>query len=71
MIGDHNPVCGMPTGRAGNDRLSGGTGADQLHGDSYTDSGDPVVDSGDGNDVCDGGREADTGASCESSISIP
>ncbi len=41
MIGDHNPVCGVPSGGAGNDRLTGNDGADAMHGDSYTDSGDP------------------------------
>src|SRR5262249_19574109 len=50
IIVDDNPVCGVPSGRSGNDELFGDDGDDQLHGDSLTDTGNPVFDSGSGND---------------------
>lgn len=49
----------------GNDTLAGDSGDDGLHGDNYTDTGDPVVDSGDGSDRCSGGAGTDSAARCE------
>jgi Ca2+-binding RTX toxin-like protein len=71
IVGDHDPVCGIPTGESGDDQLFGDAGDDQLHGDNNTDTGDPVVDSGDGNDACEGNAGTDTAALCESVTGVP
>ena len=71
IIGDHNPVCGVPSGRSGNDTLLGDDGDDQLHGDSFADSGSPLFDSGSGKDGRDGGVGTDVAALCESMVGIP
>jgi Ca2+-binding RTX toxin-like protein len=71
VIGDQNPFCGTPSGRSGNDSLSDNEGRDELHGDSYTDTGNPVFDSGDGTDGCDGGAGNDTAALCEFVTNVP
>jgi hypothetical protein len=42
-----------------------------LHGDNYTDTGDPVVDSGEGSDRCSGGAGTDSAARCERAVGIP
>lgn len=54
------PVCGIPSGASGDDELFGGRGNDDLHRDNKTDSGDPVLDSGDGIDICVGAAGIDT-----------
>src|SRR5918994_839236 len=56
---------------SGDDQLFGDAGDDQLHGDNHTDTGDPVVDSGDGTDACAGGAGIDTAALCESVTGVP
>src|SRR5918993_129260 len=71
IVGDHDPVCGIPAGVSGDDQLFGDAGDDQLHGDNHTDTGDPVVDSGDGTDACAGGAGIDTAALCESVTGVP
>ena len=71
LIGDHNPVCGVPSGHSGNDSLFGDDGDDQLHGDNFTDLANPEVDSGDGRDSCNGGAGTDTAALCESIVDVP
>lgn len=71
IVGDHDPVCGIPTGRSANDFLSGGDGDDELHGDNHTDSGDPAVDSGDGKDACGGGDGIDVSEFCEAIKNVP
>ena len=64
-------ICGVPTGRSGSDTVAGNSGDDGLHGDNYTDTGDPVVDSGDGRDRCSGGVGTDSAALCESTVGVP
>ena len=54
----------------GNDTLAGNSGED-LHGDNYTDTGDPVVDSGEGSDRCSEGAGTDSAARCERAVGIP
>ncbi len=63
-------------GGAGNDSVYGGTGNDRVFGDSGNDrvfgeSGTDVLNGGSGSDSCSGGTGVDTGASCESTSSIP
>ena len=64
-------MCGIPTGASGDDALVGGDGNDDLHGDNNTDTGNPVIDSGDGIDRCVGAAGIDTAAFCESVIGVP
>jgi Ca2+-binding RTX toxin-like protein len=71
IVGDNDPVCGVPTGAAGDDSLFGDDGDDQLHGDNFTDTGNPVFDSGTGNDTCDGGAGTDTAVNCERLTGVP
>jgi Ca2+-binding RTX toxin-like protein len=71
LIGDHFLICGVPTARSGNDTLSGESGNDGLHGDNYTDTGDPVFDSGEGRDRCLGGVGTDSAALRESVVGVP
>ena len=71
IVGDHDPVCGIPSGSSGDDTLFGDAGDDQLHGDNFTDTGNPVFDSGDGNDACDGNAGIDTAALCELVTGVP
>ena len=63
-------------GGSGNDTVRGGTGNDALYGDAGTDklygeSGTDTLNGGTGTDSCFGGTGADSGASCESTSSIP
>ena len=71
LVGDQDPVCGIPSGASGDDELFGGDGNDDLHGDNMTDTGDPVIDSGDGIDICVGAAGIDTAAFCESVTGVP
>ena len=71
LVGDQDPVCGIPSGASGDDELFGGEGNDDLHGDNMTDTGDPVIDSGDGIDICEGAAGIDTAAFCESVTGVP
>jgi len=71
IVGDSDPVCGVPTGNAGDDSLFGDAGDDQLHGDNFTDTGNPVFDSGTGNDTCDGAAGTDTAVNCERLAGVP
>jgi hypothetical protein len=71
IIGDHDPVCGIPSGSSGNDHLLGDDGDDELHGDSHIDSGIPVSDAGNGDDACDGAAGTDTAVLCESVVGVP
>ena len=71
IIGDHDPVCGIPPGSSGNDSLFGDDGDDDLHGDIHIDSGNPAFDSGSGNDTCNGNAGVDTATFCETVTGVP
>jgi hypothetical protein len=49
----------------------GGDRDDDLHGDNRTDTGDPVIDSGDGIDICAGAASIDTAAFSGSVTGVP
>jgi Ca2+-binding RTX toxin-like protein len=55
------------SGNSGDDALSAGSGDDIVSGDS----GDDDLDGGDGTDYCEGGAGTDSGANCETSVTIP
>ena len=59
IIGDHRAA--NPSGASGDDDLFGNVGNDGLHGDSFA----PTIDSGNGQDRCDGAAGTDTAANCE------
>lgn len=65
IIGDHRAA--NPSGASGDDDLLGDAGNDDLHGDSFADG----IESGDGQDKCDGGPTTDTAANCKEEIGIP
>jgi hypothetical protein len=44
---------------------------DQLHGDNFTDTGNPVFDSGNGDDACHGDAGIDTATLCELVTGVP
>lgn len=63
-------------GGVGNDTLNGGDGPDDLRGEQGNDTlvgnrGNDSLNGGQGNDSCDGKTGFDTGASCESKVSVP
>jgi hypothetical protein len=73
IVGDH--LAANPSGASGDDDLFGDAGNDGLHGDSFAPAtpGPPAtlpIDSGNGEDKCDGGPHTDTAANCEEKISI-
>jgi hypothetical protein len=74
IIGDH--LAANPSGASGDDDLFGDAGNDGLHGDSFAPAttGPPAtlpIDSGNGQDSCDGGLDTDTAANCEVLAGVP
>jgi Ca2+-binding RTX toxin-like protein len=72
--GDHQG--GSVSVVSGDDDLFGDAGNDGLHGDSFAPAttGPPAtlpIDSGNGQDSCDGGLDTDTAANCEVLAGVP
>ena len=71
IVGDH--LAANPSGASGEDDLFGDSGNDGLHGDSFAPAtpGTLPLDSGNGQDECDGGLGTDTAANCEVLTGVP
>jgi Ca2+-binding RTX toxin-like protein len=71
IVGDH--LAANPSGASGDDHLFGDAGNDGLHGDSFAPATPATlpIDSGNGQDECDGAEGTDTAANCEDLAGVP